>query len=331
MRALLLLFAAAAVLPAQIPRIGVIDFYGLRKVPVDRVRKAAGIREGDPLPASKGNVEDRIAEIPGIVLARLEAVCCVGDRVILYIGVEERDAPHFDLRDAPARNITLPKDVVEAYHDFLHTFEKAARAGETAEDLSQGHALSADPASRAYQESFVSLAIHNSEALHQVVRESFDPEQRAIAAYLLGYLPKKELAVNDLQYALQDEDESVRANATRSLTAIAFYADHHPESGIRIQPTWFIEMLNSLVWSDRYRAATALVNLTEKRDPGVIDELRKRALGSLIEMARWRTLPHALPAFLLVGRVAGLPEKDIEDAWSRGDRESVIKRAQKSK
>jgi hypothetical protein len=41
-------------------------------------------------------------------------------------------------------------------------------------------------------------------------------------------------------------------------------------------------------------------------------------------MSRWKTLEHALPAFILTGRVAGLTEQQIQDAWTRGDRESVI-------
>ena len=45
---------------------------------------------------------------------------------------------------------------------------------------------------------------------------------------------------------------------------------------------------------------------------------------ALAEMSRWKTLEHALPAFILTGRVAGLSEQQIQDAWTRGDRESVI-------
>jgi hypothetical protein len=44
-------------------------------------------------------------------------------------------------------------------------------------------------------------------------------------------------------------------------------------------------------------------------------------------MARWKHLPHALPAFILVGRLAGMPEKEIQAAWNKEQRESVIKRA----
>lgn len=329
MRAFLfLLIVVPALLPAQIPRIGVVDFYGVRKVGEDRIRKTAGIQEGDRLPASKGDVEDRIEKIPGVVMARIEAVCCTDERVILYIGIEERDAPHFEFRDPPHQNISLPQEIVDAYHGFLRAFEAAARAGQTREDLSQGHPLSVNAAARGYQDKFTGMADTNLTILRQVLRESMDPEQRATAAYIIGYASKKQLVVNDLQYAMQDDDESVRANAMRSLTAIAAFADRNPESGIRVQPTWFVEMLNSIVWSDRYHAATALVNISERRAPSTIEELKERALPSLIEMARWKTLTHALPAFILVGRIAGMPEKQIEAAWSRGDRESVIKRAE---
>jgi hypothetical protein len=126
---------------------------------------------------------------------------------------------------------------------------------------------------------------------------------------------------------MQDPDESVRANAMRSLGAIAALARRDPNLGIRVEPTWFVELLNSLVWSDRVRAATALVTITESRAPGTMEELRKRALASLVEMARWKTLAHALPAFILVGRIAGLPEDRIHEAWNSGNRETVIKRA----
>ena len=58
--------------------------------------------------------------------------------------------------------------------------------------------------------------------------------------------------------------------------------------------------------------------------PRCWSQLRNRALPALVEMSRWKTLEHALPAFILTGRVAGLSEQQIQDAWTRGDRESVI-------
>jgi hypothetical protein len=204
--------------------------------------------------------------------------------------------------------------------------EEAAGRGETAEDLTQGYALSADPATRAFQEKFRELAPANLPVLRQVLRNSMYADQRAMAAYLLGYAPRARGVIEDLQYAIRDADEGVRANAMRALAAIAVLARSDPELGLRVEPTWLIELLNSIVWSDRYRAASVLVNLTEDRDPRLLQRIRERALHSLVETARWKTLAHALPAFLLVGRLAGVPEQEIYQAWERGERESIIAR-----
>jgi hypothetical protein len=202
------------------------------------------------------------------------------------------------------------------------------------EDLTNGYSLMADPECREIQQSFIPLVANNLALVDQVLRESSDPEQRAAAAYLLQYGPRgprtSKVVVNGLQWALRDVDDNVRENAVRALKAVAVGAKLHPEQQIRIEPTWFIELMNSMVWSDRRNASLALVNLTESRDPETLSLLRDRALPSIIEMARWHDLEHALPAFILAGRIAGLDEKAIEAAWVSGDRELVLKKALKA-
>jgi len=44
-------------------------------------------------------------------------------------------------------------------------------------------------------------------------------------------------------------------------------------------------------------------------------------------MARWKTLRYALPAYLLLGRTAGVPETELLAQWKQGDRETAIKKA----
>ncbi len=325
---LILLFSGAAF--AQAPRIGRIEIYGLRKVPEARVLKTLGVTQGDPLPRAKTNVEDRIAEVPGIVRARLEATCCDEGKVVLYVGVEEKGSPHFDLRTPPEEDIGLPKDITDAYRQFLAAVNQAVRRKNTAEDLTNGHSLMADPDCRDIQYRFVELAEKYLADLRKVLHNSIDDEQRAIAAYVIGYAPKKGLIVDDLQYALKDSDDTVRGNAIRALAAVAVYSKLHPDANVKIAATWFIEMLNSLVWTDRNNGAVALVNLTESRDPAALEQIRARALPALVEMARWHHLEHALPAYILLGRVAGMPEQAIQDSWSKGERDQVIATAVKT-
>jgi hypothetical protein len=306
------------------PTIGVIDFYGLNKVTQDRIRKTLGFKEGDPFPRSKANVEEQLDALPGVVESHLEAVCCDGTRIVLYVGIEERGAAHFDLREPPDGEAVLTPEIIALYRRFFDAFSEAVRRGSTAEDLTRGHSLMADPLAREIQLQFPDVAEKNLPQLRAVLRNSSDDEQRAIAASLIGYAPKKDQIAADLQFALRDADPGVRGNAARALVALAVYARLHNDSGIKLEPTWFIEMLNSLSWTDRERALTALEILTDTRDAQMLGQLRQRALPALAEMSRWKTLEHALPAFILTGRLAGLSEQQIQDAWTRGDRESVI-------
>lgn len=309
------------------PRIGVIDFYGVQKIPVDKLRKALAFREGDPLPGSKGEVETRLNEVTGVVAASLQAACCEDGKAILYVGIEEKGAIHFAYHSEPDGNAALPEAIVTEYRKFLMEVAVAAQNGVTAEDLTEGHSLMQDAAAREIQKNFIGLADKYSGELHEVIRNSPDEEARAIAAYVIGYTPKKVGIVDDLFYAVRDPDDTVRSNAIRALGALAVKAKLDPESGIKIQPTWFVEMLNSVVWTDRNYAATALTTLTDSRDPRTLALIRERAFPSILEMAKWQHAEHAIPGYILLGRVAGIPESELQDGWKDGKREEMIKRA----
>jgi hypothetical protein len=324
---LLISFAAASAQDqVQGPKIGIIDFYGVQKAPLDRIRKALGLAEGDPLPKSKGVVEERIELLSSVVRARLEAVCCEAGKAILYVGVEEKGAPTFVYRDPPEGKVELPTEIAEAYALFLIKLQEAVRLGESSEDLSRGHSLMRYQPARDLQEAFIPMADKHLTILKDVLRNGSNEEQRATAAFVIAYATKKRLVVDDLQYAMQDPDDGVRNNALRSLVGISVLAMKDPtgEMGIKVSPTWFIELLNSLIWNDRNKAAFALVTLTESRDAKLLEQIKERALPSLIDMAHWKHLPHALPGYILLGRISGLPEKELQDAWSGGEHTKML-------
>jgi hypothetical protein len=327
--------AASATVPVDdiTPRIGDVEIYGARKVSVQKIRSALGAGPGDLLP-SREAAEERIDKISGVVASRIEAACCEGKKPILYVGIEERDSPHVEFHPGPTGDVALPAELVDKYRAFLDAVGDSIRGRNADEDLTNGYSLMADPACRALQQSFIPLAEHDLMTIDRVIRESSDPEQRAIAAYVLQYGPRgprtSKTVVNGLQWALRDQDDNVRENAARALKAVAVGAKLHPEQQIRIEPTWFVELMNSVVWSDRRSASLALVNLTEQRDPEVLSLIRECALPSVLEMARWHDLEHALPAFILAGRLAGLNEKAIQETWVSGDRDLVLKKALKS-
>ena len=328
MKPFLLLFP---VLLAAQPRIGWIEVFGTRKVPVAKVEKALGVHVGDPLPPSKGEVEAHLEDVPEVVRAQVEGFCCQEGKAILYVGIEERGSRSFQMRPEPEKPIALPKEIVDVYRDFAVALTGAAKDGQVQEDLTAGHSLMSDLSCRTLQERMVGLAELNEDDLRSVLREAEDPEQREIAAYVIGYAKNKAHVIDDLQVGLQDPDEGVRRNSARALKAIAIHGSLDPELSLRVQPTWFVEMLNSTSLSDRLEGANALLLFTDKPTDAVIANIKDRAMPALYEMAQWNYLPHALPAYLLSGRVSGKDDKEMQDAWSRGERESVVQSLRKTR
>jgi hypothetical protein len=312
------------------PRIGYVEVYGARKVSPQKIRTALGAKPGDFLP-SREDAEERIDKVSGVLASRVEAACCEGPNLVLYVGVAERDSPVMEYHDAATSDISLPASLYSAYRNLLDEVAGSIRGRNNDEDLTAGYSLMADPASRSLQQSFLPAVAADLPTIDRVAREAADPEQRAAATYLLQYAPRNPHAIktmaDGLQYALRDTDEAVRENAIRAIRAVLVGAKLHPEQQVRIEPTWFIELMNSVVWSDRRDASAVLVNLTESREAGTLALLRERALPSVIEMARWRQLNYALPSFILAGRLAGLDETEIKTAWVGGNREEVLRQA----
>lgn len=99
--------------------------------------------------------------------------------------------------------------------------------------------------------------------------------------------------VGDLVYAIDDPWEEVRNNSVRALGIIAKFALQSPDLKIRVPTQRFIRLLNSPVWSDLNKASFALMELSSDRNPVLLTNIRKQAVGSLVDMARWKSEGHA--------------------------------------
>ena len=214
---------------AQAPRIGDINYYGLRKVTAEKIQAVTGLRKGGTLTASKGDIEDQIDKISGVVLVRVEALCCEATSVDLFIGIEERGAPHPAFHSPPAGNAVLPQELLDTYADFLAAVARAVARGNTTEDFTAGYSMMDDPEARSFQPRFLTFAADHFDWLRDVLRNSSDAGQRAVAAAVIGYGADKQQAAGELQYAIGDPDGAVRANAMRALAAIAVYARKQPD------------------------------------------------------------------------------------------------------
>lgn len=303
---------------AQLPHIGDINFYGLRKLTPDQILAAARVGYGDTVPASRIDLEDRIIALPDVMDAHVQSVCCEGDHTTLFIGIHERGETDLEFHVPPSGTATLPEDLMTRYRQYSGELLRAER---------NAGANASDPAIRRYQEYFRTFAAAHTLRLRTELRTGSDAEQRAAAATVIAYSANKRAAVDDLVFALQDPDEGVRTNALRALAAIAVVARKQPALGVRIPPAGLVDLLNSVVLSDRMESTKVLLVLTERQNDAAVDLIRERALPSLAEMARWQTLSFAQPPFQLLGRVAGLKEAEVNASWEKGDREPVIQQA----
>jgi hypothetical protein len=314
------------------PRVGAIEVFGNGKTSRERVLKVLKVREGDVLGVARAEFEERVRALDGVVGVSVEAFCCSEKKVVLYVGIEERGGARLDYRVPEVTGDRLPEEVLGGYGAFLDALE----AGEDLdENLSLGFSLVKDPKARAAQAAFPELAEKYEKELRRVLRGG-EAEERAVAAYVLGYAGRKQEVVDDLQAAMRDADAAVRRNAMRALTAAAVYAGKDPALGVQVQPTWLVATLGSAVWSDRLEAARSLVDWTgESRRPELLQRIEEGAMAALTESAMWATREHALPFFVLWGRVLGLTEGEMEAGWAAESRgawmKETVKRLKRNK
>jgi hypothetical protein len=318
--------------PDAFPPLGIIDFYGIRTVPETQLLEALPYHLDDSIPvdqfkSQKHAVEQKLTSLPSVAGAYLTLVCCTLDRKsILYVGIEGANTPCQKFQPAPTGNVRLTEDVVSAGSSFDVAFQKSILKGNFAEDDSQGHSLDLDPDVRAIQLRFVVLANAHLAHLKDVLHNSSDGQQRSLAAQVLGYVKHKQAIVPDLVAAMRDPD--VRNNSARALLVFAEFSPKAPAQKIKVSSRPFIELLNSCIWSDRNKSSGALAQLTERRDPVLLAEIRNHALPSLLEMARWKYLGHARYSLMILGRIGRLTDEEIQKDLDQGNRASVIAAAQ---
>jgi hypothetical protein len=327
-----MLAGMATTAAGQLPRVGIIDLYGLRKTDAKMVRDSLGISVGDSITAlALFQVPARLASLPGVASAAIDPVCCEDGKTMLYVGIAEDSTPTLEFHTPPNGAARLPADVIQAGLAFGEAHMRAVMRGFAKEDVSQGHSLMADSAARMIQLQFIALAAKHLDTLRKVLRTSNDEDHRAFAAQVLAYSANKQAIVPDLVYAMRDPSGEVRNNATRALAVIALYAQQHRELKITVPYEPFIDLLNSLTWTDRNKASLALMELSESRDATLLAALKKRAFDSIVDIAQWTNPGHAMAGVFMLGRIAGIPDQEIYAMYERGERDKIIAAARAAK
>lgn len=321
-----LTMAAVVVGQDQPRRIGSIDFYGYLELDLDLIKSAIPVRVGDPYREA-----ETIESIDKAVRFTLHSpptdvhpVCCDAQgNYMIYIGLPGVSSKGTKRNPVPKSKIRFPASVTDLYEQTMTAITAAVLKGNTAEEYSQGFALStSDPDLRVKQLAVHAYAIQHEKLIRAVLNSSRDARQRSVAAYMLGYARQSRQQIADLVRASNDTDDGVRNNATRALGALS---ESSPRVAAQI-PAWpFIRMVSSPSWTDRNKAAWLLTSLTRSRDRRLLSELRNDAVLSLVEMGRWRNPGHASTARILLGRIAGIPEERLIQLVNSDNAEEIIK------
>ena len=224
--------------------IAAVETYGLHRVARQSVLDTAGLREGAPAHdrTQRKAIIDRLQKIPGVRRAAIVVVVTpfpnpsggtIG-RPIVYIGIQESGRPDANFRTAPSGSVTLPPAIVTTYADSERAFLESIKHNDFSEDDSNGYALMGNEALRASQRKFVPLADQYYEQLVDVLQNSKDAEQRAIAATVIAYASNKKRIAKDLLIGTSDPNEGVRNDAVRALSVLLTYARAHRELGIEV-------------------------------------------------------------------------------------------------
>ena len=291
--------------------IGIIDCYGLRTLTEDEVRAALPFKEGDSAGPHDPTMELEIAKALEVSRVKIDVACCPEPGVVIaYVGIEDTPVPSLAYHAPPTGDAALPLEILETAGEIgAVKMASIQGGGDLSEDWSEGHALTMNPDVRALQERYLVYAEQHRDVLLEVLHSSADGEQRAIAADVIGYASDKRAVIPELEQAVLDSSSKVRNNAIRALGVMALYANENPELALEIRPDPYIDMLNSVLHTDRSKASLILLFLTSSRDPQLLAQLKERSLLSLIEMCRWKAEAHASMNCKILERVVGLSER----------------------
>jgi hypothetical protein len=309
--------------------LGEIDFFGYKGLDLAAIRGALPIQEGDSFPPAKVHSDDlkrRVGEAVKRVIGReptdVSFVCCdARQNYMVYVGLPGDSYQALPFNPVPTGDVRLPRDGVKLHQQMDDAVMRAVMNGHSAEDESEGYALTNDPKARRAELAIRDYALQREALVFQVMTSSSDATHRAIAAQMLGYGRQSDEQVDALVHASLDADDGVRNNAVRALWVLG---TAKPALTDRLPPEPFIRLMRSGSWSDHNKASLLLLALTTGRDPRLLAQLRTEALDSILEMARWRNLGHAEAALTILGRMAGIDEESLNKLISAGQTAAIL-------
>lgn len=317
------LFLSVVAAQLENARVGIVDFYAYGDLDPQQIRAALSIRAGEKLvwPGTRDRIRDGLTRIVGRPFTHFAPVCCDKDGLwMLYVGFGDK-AKDVAVRPQPTAELRLAPELTQLFDQYMAMLPDSLKhAAGTPEDYSRGYSLASYPPMRAIQLRMRGAALAQEGPLLHVLVEAADDRQRIAASALAGHTRQSPLQIAALVEASRDRNATVRNNATRALAVLAAT----PELARQIPARPFIEKLNSSAWSDRNKGLMLLVFLTRDRNPEILAALKNAALPALMEMAQWQNPGHAAGPIRLLGRIAGIDERELDKLAESGNAGPVL-------
>src|ERR1051326_127737 len=156
-------------------RIGAIDFFGTSGLNVPAISAALPLHAGDTVTETdfstlKPMVVQAVSRTAGKPATDVSAVCCDGKGgLLIYIGLPGRNSQALPHLAAPSGAACLPSAGLALYARMMDAVGIAVRENDTAEDHTNGYALSHNPALRKTQLAVRDYALSRAALLEQVL------------------------------------------------------------------------------------------------------------------------------------------------------------------
>ena len=308
--------------------IGVVDFFGYGGLDLAKVRAAFPVHIGqkvtmDDYQSLRKQINDSVQTVTGKPATDTSFVCCdENGHWMFYIGLSGTSSMHLLMNDPPNGTATLPQTALDLNKQVMDLAFEAVHK-QASEDDSKGYFLSDYPPLHEKQLAIRDYALHHEDLIIKVLKTASSAEQRQVAAMFLGYANESDSQLQELANASFDPDDGVRNNAIRALLVLS----ENPTIAARIPADKFIPTLCSDKWTDRNKGSLLLSALTSTRDAKLLKQIHAQSLPCLAEIANWQLTGHAYGARLILGRIAGIDEKRLEELANKPDQTAVILQA----
>lgn len=304
-------------------KVGSIEFYGGKEMDLPALRGQLPLHSGDVLEKGwKDEVKRSVLGVTGAEPTDVAAICCdeLHARTV-FIGLRGATFRPLAYVAAPTGHEALPPEVFALYGAEEQALKTAVESGDAGEDDTQGYSLATNPTLRGVQMKMRAYAVEHTRETQAVLEHSGNVGQRRAASEILGYADASAEQVSALVHAVRDPDSDVRNNAVRALLVLlAVRSEYIPQ----VDPSTVFAMLYSGTWTDRNKGAHLLEVLTRSRDAHLLQAIHERAWDPLVEMARWRDAGHAYPCRVILGRVTGIPEVELQKRVWKGTVDEIM-------